>query len=248
MDNNGNKPLPAAAPASGTVLDLTEEQKWAASVWDTKSTTEIASALGIPHNVVEEWWEQTRFQVELCQQEWDIQPEIEVTHAVALVLEDVSYAETEAMVGLENGTLMAWAQDEESDFNTLLGHLRDEPHYSSLAGILSDDPIFQNGSDGLSEEQLQAIPLIVEGKSDTEVAESIGKARETVNRWRNRDNAFKTALEEASKSHYDSQIAALTARTQKALSVLDGLLESDDEKIRLQAATLLIKSTPALRK
>jgi len=248
MDNNGNKPLPAAAPASGTVLDLTEEQKWAASVWDTKSTTEIASALGIPHNVVEEWWEQPRFQVELCQLEWDIQPENEVTHAVVLVFQDVSYAETEAMVGLENGTLKAWAQDEESDFNTLLGHLRYEPDYSSLSGISSDDPIFQNGSDGLSEEQLQAIPLIVEGKTDAEVAESIGKARETVNRWRNRDNTFKTALDDASKSHYDSQIAALTARTQKALSVLDGLLESDDEKIRLQAATLLIKSTPALRK
>jgi len=245
---NGKKKLPAAAPASGTVLELTEEQKWAASVWDTKSTAEIASALDIPHNVVEEWWEQTRFQVELCQLEWDIQPEIEVTHAVVLVFEDVSYSETEAMLGLENGTLMAWAQDEESDFNTLLGHLRYEPDYSSLSGISSDDPIFQNGSDGLSEEQLQAIPLIVEGKSDSEVAESIGKARETVNRWRNRDKTFKKALDEASKSHYDSQLAALTARTRKALSVLDGLLESQDEKIRLQAASLLIKSTPALRK
>ncbi len=248
MDNNGNKPLPAAAPASGTVLDLPEEQKWAASVWDTKSTTEIASALGIPLNVVEEWCEQPRFQVELCQQEWDIQPEIEVTHAVVLVLEDVSYAETEVMVGLENGTLMAWAQDEESDFNRLLYYLNDEANNSSLSGLSPEDRIFENRADGLSEEQLQAIPLIVEGKTDADVAESIGKARETVNRWRNRDNAFKTALDDASKSHYDSQIAALTARTQKALSVLDGLLESDDEKIRLQAASLLIKSTPALRK
>ena len=99
----------------------------------------------------------------------------------------------------------------------------------------------------MTEDQVQAIPLIVEGNTDAKVAKAIGKTRETVNRWRNRDEDFKRELKAARNVYHDAQIAAVSARAQKAIAVLDKLLDSDDERIRLQAASLLLKSSPALK-
>lgn len=118
--------------------------------------------------------------------------------------------------------------------------------YLANPDSLSDD--LADEFDELSAEQLQAIPLIIQGKTDAEVAEAIGKTRETVNRWRNHNEEFNEALDDARSSYFESQVAAVSARAQKAIAVLDGLLESEDEKIRLQAASLLLKSAPALKK
>ena len=48
---------------------------------------------------------------------------------------------------------------------------------------------------GLSPRQQEAVRLLLKGRRDTEVATELGIARETVNRWKRRDNIFKAALE-----------------------------------------------------
>ena len=114
-------------------------------------------------------------------------------------------------------------------------------HLTCPSAYLESDPA------GLSEDQILAIPLIIDGKTDADVGAAIGKTRETVNRWRNHDPEFMRKLEAARKTCYDSQVAAVTAGTQKAIAVLVKLLDSDDEKVGLQAASLLLKFAPSLK-
>ncbi len=98
-------------------------------------------------------------------------------------------------------------------------------------------------------EEKQAAALVFSNVSyaEAEVAEAIGKTRETVNRWRNHDEDFKRELKAARNSYLEAQISAVSARAQKAIAVLDELLDSEDERIRLQAASLLLKSAPSLK-
>ena len=48
---------------------------------------------------------------------------------------------------------------------------------------------------GLSQKQILAIPLIVAGLTDEEVAESVGVTRQTENKWKNHDLEFKDFLD-----------------------------------------------------
>ena len=95
----------------------------------------------------------------------------------------------------------------------------------------------------LNDDQVRAIPLIIEGKTDAQVGDILGKRRETINRWRNQDKHFIKELKEAREAYLDAQITALSAATPKVLTVLQDLLNSEDEKIRMQAATHLLKAT-----
>ena len=223
------------------ILNLSKEQQWAASVWKAKTHDEIAVALGVSSEVLEGWVEHPRFLAEIAQRDLGLEPETEEIQAAALAFGDVSYAEAEAEIGLEEGTIMEWTRDRDSMFNSLLGHMR----YLANPPPPFDDSL--DKLDELSEEQIQALPLIIQGKTDAEVAEAIGKSRETVNRWRNHNDDFMERLEDARSSYLETQIAAVSARAQKPVAVLDELLDSEDEKIRLQAASLLLKSAPSLR-
>lgn len=171
-----------------------------------------------------------------------INADIEVKQAAALVLRNFSYADAEAVLGLEEGTIMAWALDDRSPFNSLLGQMKSLANRPPPSDDIHDDP------EELSDEQLQAIPLIVQGKTDAEVGEAIGRTRETVNRWRNHDEDFADALEDARYSFIESQRVAVSAGAQMAVSALEELLDSEDDKVRLQAASLLLKTAPALKK
>ena len=101
----------------------------------------------------------------------------------------------------------------------------------------------KNEPQGLNDDQARAIPLIIEGKTDAQVGEAIGKRRETINRWRNQDELFIKELKAAREAYLDAQITALSATTPKVITVLQDLLDSEDEKIRMQAATHLLKVT-----
>ncbi|MDE0186131.1 MAG: helix-turn-helix domain containing protein [Candidatus Poribacteria bacterium] len=170
-----------------------------------------------------------------------IKADTEVTRAAALVLGNFSYADAEATLGLEEGTIMAWALDNRSPFNSLLGQMKFLANRPLPSEDIDDDP------EELSDAQLLAIPLIIQGKTDAEVGEAIGRTRETVNRWRNHDDYFAIALDDARDSFIESQRVAVSASAQKAVSALEELLDCEDEKVRLQAASLLLKTAPALK-
>ena len=93
-----------------------------------------------------------------------------------------------------------------------------------------------------------AIPHIVAGKSDAQVADVVGVARETVNRWRNHDEDFQNELYQSRRAHINARISALSSVNTKAIEVMEELLDSDDEQIRMRAAMHLLKTVPLTHK
>lgn len=238
MDKDRKKSTPAAAPADAQIFNLTKEQELAARLWKLGNIEEISAAVGVPPEIIEGWKDQPRFLAEIAGTRTGIKVSHEQKQAAALIFSNTSYPQAEAKIGLSEGSIIEWAEDENSAFNALLNEMA---YLTCPSEYLEPEP------KALSDDQVKAIPLILEGNTDAEVGESIGKARETVNRWRNHDLQFQRQLEAARSAFYDSQVAAVTARAQKAIAVLDGLLDSEDEKIRLQAVNLLLKLTPSLK-
>ena len=124
MDNIKNDTAPVALPTARGALYLTQEQEWAASLWEIKDTEEIAAAIGIPSHVLTEWEDQPLFMAEITDRRFEIDASIEQKQAAALVFDNFSYAEAEATIGLEEGTIMKWAQEHESPFNELLDEMK----------------------------------------------------------------------------------------------------------------------------
>jgi len=88
----------------------------------------------------------------------------------------------------------------------------------------------------LSQQQMNAIGLIMEGKSDRAVAEAIGVTRQTVNEWRNQDVIFIAALNKERIELWAEARERLKSLTGQAVDVLGRQLESSDPKIALAAA------------
>ena len=241
MSKTKKNTIPEAQPTDEIVLSLTQQQMQAALLWEMKSENEIAAAIGITPEVLTQWKNQPIFLAEIADLRSGIDASPEEKQAAALVFANVPYAQTEAIVGLEEGTLMEWAQDFNS-FNELLEEMKE-----GVPNELNEAPGPEVKKDpepkGLNDDQVRAIPLIIEGKTDVQVGEALGKRRETINRWRNQDKLFIKKLKEAREAYLDAQITALSAATPKVITVLQDLLDSEDEKIRMQAATHLLKAT-----
>ena len=240
MDKIKNDTAPVTLPTDKGILSLTQEQAWAASLWEIKDEEEIASAIGVPSEILTEWEDQSLFIAEIADLSSEINASTEEKQAAALIFDNFSYAEAEATIGLEEGTIMEWAQDEHSVFNDLLDQMR------GVANEIKKAP--DPEPEGLNEDQIRAIPLIIEGKTDAQVGEAIGKSRETINRWRNQNEDFIKELKKAREAYLDSQIMALSATTRKAITALENLLDSEDEKIRMQVAIHLLKATALPRR
>jgi len=90
------------------------------------------------------------------------------------------------------------------------------------------------GPAGLSFEQLQAIPLLVSGRTGREVAAEIGCAETSISRWRCSDDVF---IEEYTRQRtliYESGL-------QRAYSRIDGQLDADDPKLVQGAAKVRLE-------
>ena len=223
------------------VLSLTQQQTQAALLWEVKSENEIAAALGITPEILTQWKNLPIFLAEIADHRSGIEASPEEKQAAALVFANTSYAQTEAIVGLKEGTIMEWIQEDAfwtndpNPFNQLLKEMKE-----GVPNKFNEAP---EAKKGLSDDQVRAIPLIIEGKTDAQVGEALGKRRETINRWRNQDEHFIKELQAAREAYLDAQITALSATTPKVITVLQDLLDSEDEKIRMQAATHLLKVT-----
>ena len=138
---------------------------------------------------------------------------------------------------------MEWVQEDafwtnDNSFSQLLKRMKE-----GVPNKFNEAPEPEAENKGLNDDQVRAIPLIIEGKTDAQVGEALGKRRETINRWRNQDKHFIKELQAAREAYLDAQITALSATTPKVITVLQDLLDSEDEKIRMQAATHLLKVT-----
>jgi DNA-binding CsgD family transcriptional regulator len=93
----------------------------------------------------------------------------------------------------------------------------------------------------LTPEQLNAVDLLILGKTDKEVSETIGVRRETVTRWHK--NAFFIAELNARREELwvESKLR-LKAVVHDAVDVLTNGLRSSDQKIAITAAVHILKT------
>lgn len=100
----------------------------------------------------------------------------------------------------------------------------------------------------LTAQQVEALDLLLVGRTVTETAAALDVARETVSRWRNNDPAFQAAYNAALKSAYEATTARLLDGRARALDRLINLLDSEDEATALKAAAALLRvDTPQPR-
>lgn len=95
----------------------------------------------------------------------------------------------------------------------------------------------------LNDKQLNAINLIISGKTDTEVAEKIGVSRETVNQWKNKNHDFIAELNKIRNSIQKTIKDRQTAIVLKAYEVLEKHIDKqlESEEVDVKTALEVIK-------
>lgn len=97
----------------------------------------------------------------------------------------------------------------------------------------------------LSAAQLNAIAALWAGQSITAAAEVVGVTRQTIHEWL-RQAQFVIVLNTGRAELWDAQQNALRALGDKANSVLETALDSDDMGIALKAAQIVSRAVAAL--
>ena len=86
----------------------------------------------------------------------------------------------------------------------------------------------------LSVEQLNAIDILVRGRTDQETAETVGVARETVTRWRNDNPHFTAELNKQRRLIWGDSHDRLRALASKAVDTLETSLDEGDSRVALE--------------
>lgn len=94
----------------------------------------------------------------------------------------------------------------------------------------------------LSARKEAAIALVLTGMTDGEVGERVGVTRQCVSRWRHEDIRFMEELEGRRSELREKHMDAINNLVMKAVQVVQEALESEDEKTRLKAAALVLKT------
>lgn len=87
-----------------------------------------------------------------------------------------------------------------------------------------------------------ALPLFIAGWSNTGIAAALDVSEFTVSGWRN-EPEMAAAIEEAHARARAAAAAGLEALTEKAVSVLDDLLLSGEDTVRLGAVKVVLEYT-----
>ena len=94
----------------------------------------------------------------------------------------------------------------------------------------------------LTSQQQKAIRLFLSGRNDTQVAEELGVARQTVNNWKNRRRVFVMELERQQKELRRESQRQLWGLVADSIGVLRQSLASDNERIRQSTAVHVLKA------
>ena len=86
----------------------------------------------------------------------------------------------------------------------------------------------------LSVEQLNAIDILVQGRTDQETAETVGVARETVTQWRNDNPHFTAELNRQRRLIWSDSHDRLRALAGKAVDVLGVALDEGDSRVAVE--------------
>lgn len=93
----------------------------------------------------------------------------------------------------------------------------------------------------LTPEQLNAIDLLILGKTDREVAEAVGVRRETVTKW-HKNPFFSAELSIRREELWVDAKLRLKSLAHEAVNVLTRGLSSQDEKVAITAAVHILKT------
>jgi len=93
----------------------------------------------------------------------------------------------------------------------------------------------------LTPEKASVVDILAAGGSLEDVQKATGVEAETVRAWL-RDADFVAALNVRTNEVRDAHLDRLRAMVPKALDTLEGLLESQDEAVRLRVASYVLKA------
>jgi hypothetical protein len=100
----------------------------------------------------------------------------------------------------------------------------------------------------LTGNQREAAALAIAcGKNVKAAAEATGVGERTLHRWLRKDPLFQQRVDELREELFDKAAGRLSDMSVDAAETLGELLKSSDEKIRLQAARLIIENACTLR-
>ena len=149
-----------------------------------------------------------------------------------------TYEAVENYLSLKSGTIIKWLHPESQEGDSF---------HCALTYIKEYDPKLEKKKKAdraeIESKQSLALPLIIAGKSDQQVADEVGVSRQTVHNWRNKDILFQGELEEAKESLRQAQLATISKIADKAFKTVEELLDNPDPKIRLKAALDVLKGT-----
>ena len=95
----------------------------------------------------------------------------------------------------------------------------------------------------LTAKQQQAISLLLSCKNDTEIAEELGVARQTVNNWKNKNQGFAAELDRQQQELNQENRLQLSGLVGQSIQVLRQSLASENERLRLSASIHVLKAT-----
>ncbi len=95
--------------------------------------------------------------------------------------------------------------------------------------------------DALTDQQSQAIVHLLEAPSVAEAARRSGVSRATIYNWLKKPH-FRAELDHARRADHQARLNRLRSMVAPALDALEGLLKSEDERIRLRAAAEVLKA------
>jgi len=87
---------------------------------------------------------------------------------------------------------------------------------------------------GLTIEQLNAVELLVMGKTDKEVAEAVGVNRVTVTKWRLYDPYFQAELNRRRKEIWGVVVDRFRSLLLKALNTVEKAIEEGDARTAIE--------------
>lgn len=88
----------------------------------------------------------------------------------------------------------------------------------------------------LKTKQIQALDMMLAGRTDGEIAIKVRVTRQTVNYWRNRDEDFRKVLCTERQEVWQAIRNEMSAMYTEALGVVRKYLKSKDPKLQLKAA------------
>ena len=101
-------------------------------------------------------------------------------------------------------------------------------------------PTSEKNQDVLSDRQQLAIELLIQGKTNSAIADDVGVTRRTIYAWRH-DEIFRVELERRRREVWDDATDRLRALVHPAIDVLEAEVHDEYDRSRVRAAGMILR-------